>query len=109
MNTKSFALGVSTAAKDCLENTNLNSNSGIFLEFASEQIGKTVMLNSLDFPNLSISELARHLQSVIGTQFTTISYNQHNLDPKFWLTVTTMQEFPLKVWLVELSLQFPKN
>ena len=86
--TKSFALGVSTAAlKTALENTNLNENvtPEIFLEFASEQIGKTVMLNSLDFPNLSISELAEAsaIGNAIGTQFTTISYNQHNLDPKF--------------------------
>jgi hypothetical protein len=86
--TKSFALGASTAALNtALDNTNQSENvtPEIFLEFASEQIGKTVMLNSLDSPNLSIVELAEAsaIGNAIGTQFTTISYNEHNLDPKF--------------------------
>jgi hypothetical protein len=86
--TKSFALGASTAALNtALDNTNQSENvtPEIFLEFASEQIGKTVMLNSLNSPNLSIVELAEAsaIGNAIGTQFTTISYNEHNLDPKF--------------------------
>ncbi|OUW34906.1 MAG: hypothetical protein CBD35_06830 [Verrucomicrobia bacterium TMED175] len=86
--TKSFALGASTAALNtALDNTNQRENvtPEIFLEFTSEQIGKTVMLNSLDSPNLSIVELAEAsaIGNAIGTQFTTISYNEHNLDPKF--------------------------
>ena len=86
--TKSFALGASTAALNtALDKTNQSENvtPEIFLEFTSEQIGKTVMLNSLDSPNLSIVELAEAsaIGNAIGTQFTTISYNEHNLDPKF--------------------------
>jgi hypothetical protein len=84
--TKSFALGASTAALNtALDSSNQIVTPDVFLEFASEQIGKTVMLGSLDSPNLSILEIAEAsaLGNAIGTQFTTISYNEHNLEPKF--------------------------
>jgi hypothetical protein len=86
--TKAFSLGASTAAlNSALENSNSSETitTEDFVEFSSTQIGKTIVLNSLNSTNISISKLVESAATgnALGTQFSTILHNRNKLDSKF--------------------------
>jgi len=86
--TKAFSLGASSAAlTSAIENSNSSETITTegFVEFSSAQIGKTIVLNSLNSANISISKLVESAATgnALGTQLSTILYNQNELDSKF--------------------------